>query len=657
MSTPLPNKARFRSARQWMLDNLSIRQRLSLWYVSLLTLILALFSVMVYTVLQTQLQGSVEGGVKGQALYIAGALQGEQYIATPSDTAQQATPTPSAPQPTATPTANGTPSPTAATTPVATPNPVTSAKIQQRLVIKVPTVLNQLDLGFEVLDTQGRPAYIASSIHDTGLPLDRAVIRSVLAGGPANSYTAQSIGQKSVLLDIYVQPILLNPPSATATVTPGAGGALPSTNVQPQLVGVVLVAKPLEELTRTLDTLAKLLLVGDLIAILLASIGGWLIAEGVLRPIASITRTARGIAKNAYAGGLGTRVAYRGPRDEVGELVATFNDMLAALERVSNAQRRFVADASHELRAPLTTIKGSLEFLRRAPDLVEEERTAVLEDAYAEAERMAALVNDLLLLARADAVAGGSYGLHERWLDDQLRGRREPIELDQLAMDIFRHGRAQLRARRKDLLLSVTNLEPVTVLGDPGQIRQLAIILLDNAIKYTPAGGKVRLSVTRNGSRAALSISDSGIGIEPEVRQHIFERFYRGDSARERDQHGSGLGLAIARWIADAHQGEISVHSQPGQGSTFTLLLPSVQQVVEHSRPRMQQVRVRRRKTRTTPPIKSGSSFASLARLAESVSRPRRNSQPKEGAGSQGRPTDNTPDAKTTGERRRRKGT
>jgi signal transduction histidine kinase len=260
----------------------------------------------------------------------------------------------------------------------------------------------------------------------------------------------------------------------------------------------------------------------------------------------------------------------------VGELVTTFNEMLEALERVSNAQRRFVADASHELRAPLMTIKTTFDFLRHAPDLPADERQEMIEDGYGEAERMSTLVNDMLLLARVDAANGGKYGLRETWLDDQLRGRREPVELDQLAMEVFRQGQGLVQARRKNLRFSVLNLEPVTVLGDPGQLRQLALILIDNAIKYTHAGGKIRIAVSRNGQLAAFSVTDTGIGIPPDARPHIFERFYRADQARAREQQGSGLGLAIGKWIAEAHKGEISVNSQEGQGSTFTVLLPAI---------------------------------------------------------------------------------
>ncbi len=594
-----------------MLGHLSIRQRLALWYTALLAITLVLFSVIVYTVAQNQLQSSVQEEVKTQAASIASVLRYEYVTlsgsATPSPgatTTPGTTPTPSA-SPTATPLPHETPGATTAPTPAPTPDPKTSQDIQQQLINNVPDVLKRLDFGFEVINTQKQLKFISQSLNSSQLPLNADVLDSALQGVPG-SYTARS---ESSLLAIYAQPIVYD----VNGVSDGSS--------KPSVIGVVLTAKPLDDVNGTLNTLSRLLVTGDLIALLFASLGGWLIAESGLRPIATVTRAARAIAHNASRASLGTRVSYSGPNDEVGELVTTFNDMLASIERVANAQRRFVADASHELRAPLTTIKGSLDFLRRAPDLSEAERRATIEDAYAEAERMANLVSDLLLLARVDA-ASSTYGLKEAWLDEQLRTRREPIQLDELAMDIFRHGRAQLHARHKDLHLSVTNIEPVTIIGDPGQIRQLALILLDNAIKYTPAGGKIRISVTRNGNRAAFSIADTGIGIRAEDRPHIFERFYRADQARERDEHGSGLGLAIARWIAGAHDGDISVHSQQGQGSTFTVLLPAVPTADGKTTTKPQAVAGAKRESRT-PPIGIGSIYP-LARLARSVSGPRK---------------------------------
>ncbi len=631
----------------------------------LVTVTLLLFSVVVYTVEQSQLQSNATNDIRDRATTIADALRqgesvtqgsgGSNVLPTPSvqapvttTTTARTTPSPQATSAATTtphPGATGTPGATVTPTPASTPDPTTSRLIQSRLELSKLNVLGQLDLGFEVLDTKGRLKYLAPALNGVILPTNLSVIDDAIHG--TSGFYSQRNAERS-LLEIYAQPIIVAaeaPASQTTpSATPTASGSAPGAHSTPtsdargvligggqEVIGVVLVAKPLDDINNTLNTLYRILLVGDLIAIFLVSLGGWLIAESGLRPIATVTRAARAIAINAHAAGLGTRVTYRGPRDEVGELVSTFNDMLASVEQVTTSQRRFVADASHELRAPLTTIKGSLEFLRRAPDLPAEDRAALLEDAYAESERMAALVSDLLLLARVDASAS-SRGARAVLLDEQLSGRREPVEVDQLAMEVFRYGRAQLRARHKDLSLTISNLEPVTVLADPGQLRQLALILLDNAIKYTPATGKIRLSVTRNGSRAALSVTDTGIGIEPDDRAHIFERFYRADHARERDEHGSGLGLAIAKWIAEAHGGEISVHSQPGQGSTFTALLPAVRRADDQgAKSTKPQAAVGKRRPEKKPE-KSGVGFGAinpmnsltpLARLAQSVSRPR----------------------------------
>lgn len=230
---------------------------------------------------------------------------------------------------------------------------------------------------------------------------------------------------------------------------------------------------------------------------------------------------------------------------------------------------------------------------------------------------MATLVNDLLLLARADAAAlSGTEGAR---LDDQMRGRRELVELDQLALDLFRHARAQLQARHKTQLhFTIDNLEPVTVLADPGQLRQVLLILLDNAIKYTPAGGKVRVAVRQQGGRAAISVTDTGIGIDPEDQPHIFERFYRSDKARDRDQAGSGLGLAIAKWIVEAHGGEIVTASQPGKGSTFTLLLPAQRRPGDITSSKVPTVA----HGRGARKVVAGAVIAPLQRLAGNVSRP-----------------------------------
>ncbi|HEU5345401.1 MAG TPA: HAMP domain-containing sensor histidine kinase [Ktedonobacterales bacterium] len=644
----------FRRARIWLAERLSIRQRLTLWYATLLIALLTLLSAVTFTIAENQIQTNLNSDIRVRAIAIAGALQHEQYSSdggssvlpsgtpssAPTSTVVVPTATPSAtaqptPKPNTTASANATATagatanetPTVVPSPATTPDPATNAAIQKQLTLTVPDVLGRLDLGFEVLDSGGRLKYLAPSLNGRSLPINYAVVNDALRG-VSGSYSARVDG---ALLAIYVQPIEITPrntgrsPGASATPTPTPSGG-PVASAADQIAGVVLVAKSEEDVNNALSTLGRILLIGDLVAIFCALLGGWLIAESSLRPITTITRAASAIARDASAAGLGTRVRYRGAKDEVGELVSTFNEMLASLEQVADAQRRFVSDASHELRAPLTTIRGNLELLRQAPRLSSEERAEIIDDAYVEAERMATLVSDLLMLARVDA-ASASRGARATLLDEQLSGRREVVEMDQLAMELYRSGQSHLRALRKHINLSVTEIAPVSIMADPGQARQLGMILLDNAIKYTPRDGSITIAVGQLGPFATLTVSDTGIGIQESDLPHIFERFYRADRARERDEHGSGLGLAIARWITEAHHGEIKVESVPGRGTTFTVLLPAAKRVGDQTSPKIATGRRKRvrKNTLSLDPIKP------LARLAQSVSRPVRVGPPRAG--------------------------
>jgi signal transduction histidine kinase len=627
----MPTPKFVQAIRQWSLTSISIRLRLALWYGTLLFVTLTLFSIIVFAVARIQLETSVDQDLQSRASVIADNIRGElpgAPNASVSGSPGPASTPASRPAPTSTSTRNpnSTASPSGSfptATPFATPSPTVDPaqenKFQRQLNVNPATrdLLGRLDLTFELIDASGNVVYTAPNIQHTGLRPNWSDIHAALNTGSCSAYDASQNGSQ---LRVYVYPVTL--PSSTtshsATPTPGSTSDCMS-STGGQVVGVVLIAKTVDDVNGSLSTLGRLLIIGVIIATIFTTIGSWFIAGSSLQPVSKVTRIARAIAVNAHAAGLGRRVGYSGPRDEVGELAGTFDDMLASIEHVTNAQRRFVADASHELRAPLTSIKGNLEFLRMARNAPEDARSEAVEDAYAEAERMTRLVNDLLLLARADAAAGGAPGSGAARLDDQMRGRREPVELDQLAMDIFRNARAQIQVGRKTRLqIAISRLEPVTVLADPGQLRQVMMILLDNAIKYTPEGGKVRISAAREHGQAAISVSDTGIGIEPEVLPHIFERFYRGDSARARDEHGSGLGLAIADWIVRAHNGEIRVTSDPGKGSTFSVLLPALKRPGEQSSANIPAIRSHR-SGRTAV----AGAIAPLARLATSVSRPR----------------------------------
>jgi signal transduction histidine kinase len=223
--------------------------------------------------------------------------------------------------------------------------------------------------------------------------------------------------------------------------------------------------------------------------------------------------------------------------------------MLESLDEAYRAQQRFVSDASHELRAPLTIIQANLDLVERMPDLPADERNQAFAEAGREARRLSLLVADLLALARADA----GVPLQHR-----------PVELDRVLLDAV--GDARLLARGQQV--EIDAIEPVIVDGDPDRLKQLLIILLDNAMKYTPAGGRVGVALRRDGRYASVTVVDSGIGIAPADLPRVFERFYRADLARSRDPGGTGLGLSIARWIAQQHGGDVTLSSEPGRGTT-----------------------------------------------------------------------------------------
>ncbi|MEW5919235.1 MAG: HAMP domain-containing sensor histidine kinase, partial [Gemmatimonadota bacterium] len=318
--------------------------------------------------------------------------------------------------------------------------------------------------------------------------------------------------------------------------------------------GQLLVAlQPLVGIDESVRRFGQLMVIMAAIGSLLTFGAGWLVARRALRPVAILTDAARSISRSqAFT----RRVEVTHPRDELGRLATTFNEMLASLETAYAAQQRFASDASHELRAPLTILQANLELLRRTPSIAMDEREHALAEASAEADRLARLVADLLILARADA--GQTL-------------RRGPVELDRVLMDVLGEARHLTRGQR----LEVGELVPLRVTGDADRLKQLVLILIDNAIKYTPAPGRITLSLRRDDQHVRLTVRDSGVGIPAEALPHVFERFYRADPARSRDPGGTGLGLAIARWIVLQHGGEIKLASEPDRGTTAVVMLPA----------------------------------------------------------------------------------
>jgi signal transduction histidine kinase len=220
--------------------------------------------------------------------------------------------------------------------------------------------------------------------------------------------------------------------------------------------------------------------------------------------------------------------------------------------------RRFSADASHELQTPLTILKGEIEVALRS-GRTPEDYQQVLTSSLEEIERISRLVEGLLLLARADSGV--------------LRMDHKPVDLPQLVAEVA--AQMQKMAADQGVSLRQEDLAPVTLYGDKEQLLRLLRNLIDNAIKYTPAGGRVTLSLRGDGSQARISVTDTGIGLSEAEQAQIFTRFYRAAQARSQSGGGAGLGLCIAQSIAEAHGGKIQVHSSPGQGSTFTVVLPA----------------------------------------------------------------------------------
>jgi len=305
----------------------------------------------------------------------------------------------------------------------------------------------------------------------------------------------------------------------------------------------------LDESTRFL----RLMVIGVVVGgTAVAAAGSFAVTGRALRPVAIMTQTARAIAVSR---GFARRLEEPARTDELGRLARTFNEMLGSLEEAYRLQQRFVADAAHELRAPLTAILGNLDLLSRTQEMPAEERAEALAYADAEARRLSRIVGELLTLARADA----GQGLERR-----------PVELDRVLLDALSEVRPLAEGRQ----LQLERFEPALVKGSADWLKQMVVNLLDNAIKYTPHRALITVELSCSADEATLTVRDAGIGISPEDLPHVFERFYRADPARSRDPGGTGLGLAIVKWLVDQHEGDISIDSAVGSGTTVTVRLP-----------------------------------------------------------------------------------
>ncbi len=352
------------------------------------------------------------------------------------------------------------------------------------------------------------------------------------------------------------QPLQGTPWQGTVTSSDGQEVRLVSRALTEngQLFAVIQVGESLAQLHSLLHALVGELLVVGLLVLLACAIGSYWLAARAFAPIQRLAETARRIK----AGDLRSRVTVPRAHDEVQYLALTLNEMIDSLDQAFSRQRRFVADASHELRTPVAVIRNKTDVAllgaRRQQDYI-----TVLQGINAEAERLGHLISDLLALARGD--------------EGRTQFEREPVRLDLLAGAVA--ANAALLAAERGITLEVQAPRPVTILGDEARLIQVVMNLVENAVRYTNPGGRVTVTVEARQNQAHLCVRDTGIGIAPEHVPHIFERFYRADAARRRTGGGSsGLGLSIVEWVVQAHGGAVAVESQLGQGSCFTVTLP-----------------------------------------------------------------------------------
>jgi two-component system, OmpR family, sensor kinase len=293
-------------------------------------------------------------------------------------------------------------------------------------------------------------------------------------------------------------------------------------------------------------------------ALLLASLGGYFLARKSLAPVAEMASQARYMG----AANLRDRLAVANPRDELGQLAVSFNQLLARLEASFEQQRRFVADASHELRTPVAILRGEAEVTLARPHRSPEEYRETLAILRDESRRLARIIEDLFTLTRADT---GQYPLSLR-----------DAYLDELATEVLHRARSLALAKNITLSSSIEGDLPIH--ADEVLLQRMLLNLLDNAIKYSPPGSNVELVCRHEGENYVIKVSDNGPGIPGDLQPRIFERFFRADKARSRSDGsstGAGLGLAISRWIAEAHHGRLELTRSDSSGSTFSFLLPA----------------------------------------------------------------------------------
>jgi len=363
--------------------------------------------------------------------------------------------------------------------------------------------------------------------------------------------------------DLHSEPLVVQAlEGQTASRTDWSGRERPSMHlalpvlVEGRIAGAVYLSQPLDDVAAVLGDLRTRWLLSMAIGLLLSGIVGWGLSQAIARPLLRLTHAAGAVAR----GDLAQQVPVSSG-DELGRLSRAFNEMTARLSAARQVQTDFVANVSHELRTPLTSVKGFIETLRAGAVDDRQVRDEFLLTLERETDRLIRLVNDLLLLSKADSAA----------LDLQ----RAPVDIVELAQATVDRLRAQAETRQVSLVVQ-SDLRPRLALADEDRVEQVLLNLLDNAIKFSPPGGRVTIDIAAAPEKGVqVRVCDRGIGIAAENLARIGERFYRADKARTRAQGGSGLGLAIARALVEAHGGELAIESQEDRGTTVSFTLPS----------------------------------------------------------------------------------
>jgi two-component system, OmpR family, sensor kinase len=318
---------------------------------------------------------------------------------------------------------------------------------------------------------------------------------------------------------------------------------------------IVAAGADLDPMDEELAFLRRILASMVPLALGLAAIGGWFLARKSLSPVVAMADRARRIGGE----NLSERLPVANPRDELGHLAETFNELLGRVEASLVQQRQFMADASHELRTPVTATRTAATVALQQEHRDEAEYRDTLKIVEEQAVRLSRVVDDMFTLARVDT---GSYPI-----------RTTPMYLDEVIDEVVRATRVV--AGTRDVALETHLVTSAAFTGDEELIRRMIVNLIDNAVRHTPGGGSVRVELDETDTGFAIAVKDQGPGIPAEIRSHIFERFFRGDGSRWSPQDGGGLGLALARWIARAHGGDVVLARSSPAGSTFVIALPA----------------------------------------------------------------------------------